>query len=106
MKFHSIAEMHRYQELKLLEKAGEITDLVLQPKFEVVPKTEHERAATYTADFQYKEKHSSSLSPNGYVYKDVVEDVKSEATAKDKTYILNRKLFRQKYPDFEFREIL
>ena len=31
--FDSLAEMNRYLELKMLEKAGIITDLELQPKF-------------------------------------------------------------------------
>ncbi len=37
--FASRAEMLRYQELKGLEKAGVISNLELQPKFELVPKT-------------------------------------------------------------------
>ena len=31
--FDSIAESGRYKELKLLEQAGEITELTLQPRF-------------------------------------------------------------------------
>jgi len=94
-KFDSKAEARRYQELKLLEKAGEITNLELQPKFELVPKTAKRRAVTYTADFAYWE--------NG---RDVVEDVKSPATAKDKAYIIKRKLFEYQNPYIDFREVV
>ena len=38
--FDSMAEMNRYMELKMLERAGIITDLELQPKFLLIPKTE------------------------------------------------------------------
>ena len=36
--FDSRAEARRYRELKLLERAGVIENLVLQPKFELQPK--------------------------------------------------------------------
>ena len=41
IRFHSRAESRRYAELKLLEKAGHIEDLVLQPKFPL-----HARSST------------------------------------------------------------
>jgi hypothetical protein len=100
-KFDSQAEARRYQELKLLEKAGEITNLELQPKFELVPKTLKRRAVTYTADFAYW-----GLDDKDPVHTCVVEDVKSPATAKDKTYIVKRNLFEYQNPDIEFREVI
>lgn len=69
--FDSKKEAERYRELKLLERAGKITDLDTQVSFCLIPKQLDEkgkvieRACTYKADFVYIE--------NG---KRVVEDVK------------------------------
>lgn len=69
--FDSKKEADRYKELKLLEKAGQITDLATQVSFCLIPKQVDdngkvvERACTYKADFVYTE--------NG---KRIVEDVK------------------------------
>ena len=38
IKFDSKREAERYKELKLLERAGKISDLILQPRFELLPK--------------------------------------------------------------------
>jgi len=69
----SKAEGKRYQELKLLERAGEISDLRCHPRFRLIDGQDHNGAhyypCNYTADFQYTE--------NG---KTIVEDVKSKAT--------------------------
>ena len=104
--FDSQAEARRYQELKLLEKAGEITKLQLQPKFELVPKTKKHRAVTYTADFMYTETIFAYYKGGSIGSLTVVEDVKSPATAKDKTYIVKRNLFEYQNPDIEFREVI
>ena len=92
--FDSKKESERYLELQMLVKAGVIKDLKRQVRFEVVPKTETERAVFYLADFVYEE--------NG---KMVCEDVKSDATKRDKAYIIKRKLFKYLYKDYEFREV-
>lgn len=49
--FDSIKEAKRYQELKLLERAGEIRQLELQPAFKI----EHNgvKICTYKGDFAY-----------------------------------------------------
>ena len=91
--FDSRAEMFRYTELKLLQQGGAISKLVLQPAFEIIPKQDGEKGARYRADFQYNE--------NGRI---VVEDVKSEITAKKPDYILRRKLFKLTHPQYIFRE--
>lgn len=93
--FDSIAESKRYKELKLLERAKQISNLELQKKFILIEKQQNERAVHYLADFYYIENE-----------KQVVEDVKSKITAKDKTYILKRKLFKARYKDIEFREVI
>lgn len=86
--FDSNKEAERWQQLCFLQKAGKITDLKRQVKFELIPAQYQdgicvERACNYYADFTYKE--------GGRL---VVEDVKSEITRKDKAYIIKRKLMR------------
>lgn len=95
--FHSKAEANRYCELKLLEKAGEIKDLTLQPKFELQSKFKdksgtNQRAITYKADFQYYDKKYDSI---------VIEDVKGFKT---KEYELKKKMFLMRYPEYVFLE--
>ena len=84
--FDSKAEAGRYIELLAMQKSGIISDLELQPRYEIIPKQEIDghrnfQAAHYTADFQYKR--------DGKL---IVEDVKSEYTRQAKDYILRRKL--------------
>lgn len=93
--FDSRKECRRWQELKLLEKAGEITDLRRQVPFELLPDQREpdrigprggikkgriiERKAVYIADFVYKDRSGC----------EVVEDCKGMRT---KDYIIKRKL--------------
>jgi hypothetical protein len=63
--FHSKREAQRFHELKLLEKAGQIQDLLLQPRYAL-----HVRDVVighYIADFCYR---------TGKLHELVVEDVK------------------------------
>lgn len=97
-KFDSIKESHRYCELKLLERAGKIKDLELQPKFELIPtirtETETLPKISYIADFMYQDCESGKM---------IVEDVKGYKT---NVYLLKKRLFLQKYTDYVFREIM
>lgn len=88
--FASRAEMLRYCELKALQRAGKIKNLKLQPRFLLIPKTEHERACFYVADFEYEKDGAH-----------IVEDVKGVRTA---AYKIKHKLFRWKYPEYVFFE--
>lgn len=93
--FDSRKEANRYCELKLLQRAGQIQNLVLQKEFELLPKQEVdgkvvERAVKYRADFTYEE--------NG---KTVVEDTKGFRTPE---YILKRKLMLYRY-GIQIREV-
>lgn len=88
IRFQSTKEAQRYQELKLMERAGAIRDLELQPEFELIPSYVNAngkriRATKYRADFRYYD--------NDYG-KWVVEDVKSPAT-KTQVYKVKKKLF-------------
>ena len=83
IEFDSIKECQRYCELKLMQRAGVISDLQLQVPFELIPAQRIdgkvvERAVTYVADFVYKQ--------NGQT---VVEDTKGYRTSE---YIMKRKM--------------
>lgn len=51
--FDSQRELKRWQELKLLERAGEISDLKRQVDFELIPRMGPLRKIVYRADFVY-----------------------------------------------------
>jgi len=89
--FDSRKESARYVVLKLMQKAGEISDLTLQPKFDIV--INGVKVCSYVADFSYIE--------NGVK---IVEDVKSEMTRKLPAYRLKNKLMRAVH-GIEIREI-
>ena len=81
--FDSAKEARRWKELCLLERAGTISDLRRQVKYELIPSQRvngkvAERAVTYAADFVYMEDGQT-----------VVEDAKGVRT---KEYIIKRKL--------------
>ena len=60
--FASKKEAKRGKELRLLQKAGEITELKEQVKFTLVPRQDDKsgkcifRAVTYTLDYQYRDR--------------------------------------------------
>ena len=105
MRFDSKAEARRYNELRLLERAGAIKDLRTQVKFVLIPAQREpdtvgvrggkikgkliEREVSYYADFAYVDMETG---------KTVVEDVKGY---KDSTayalYSIKRKLLLKEY---------
>lgn len=96
--FPSKREAERYCELKLFLKAGEIRNLVLQPRFllqdEFFDKNgvKHKKIE-YVADFLYIDKDGKAI----------VEDVKGVLTD---VYKLKKKMFLYLFDDrYEFREI-
>lgn len=92
--FDSQKEAMRYGELKLLERAGEISDLELQPKY-VLQEGFRDKdgkkhiAITYKADFKYVEKG-----------KEIVEDAKGFET---EVFKIKLKLLLYKYPEINFK---
>jgi len=74
--FDSRAEAARFLELKVLERAGHITNLELQPKFELAPSVKYRGSARakpalrYQADFRYVDHLGNTI----------VEDVKGFET--------------------------
>ena len=77
IKFASAKEARRYGELKLLEKAGKISALELQPRYKLVIEE------TYVADFRYLEKGET-----------VIEDVKGCLTS---AYKRKRKAMKKQH---------
>ena len=102
--FDSRLEARRYTELRLLERCGEISDLELQRRYELIPAQYEvidtgevykrgprkgapkrrsrcvEEAAVYIADFVYRDNRTGEV---------VVEDTKGRYT---KDYVIKRKL--------------
>ena len=114
--FDSRREAKRYRELSLLLRAGEIRNLELQKRFELVPAqfVSYERygkrgqrlkdgqrcvelGVTYVADFAYEKRfyvgQGGTHDPIGMreVWRPVVEDTKGVRT---EAYIIKRKLMR------------
>lgn len=97
--FDSAMEKNRYIELLMLEKAGHISNLETQPRFLLIPPFdyhgEHFRPVHYTADFRYFDKEKEI---------EIIEEVKSSYSSKEKDYVIRKKLFLSKYPDIVFFE--
>lgn len=105
LKFDSKREAKRYMELKLLERAGKIRDLELQPKFKfeingvpVLIRSDHfknGRQASYKADFRYFDIERGRV---------VIEDSKSSAT-RTEAYALRRALVECLWPEIRVEEV-
>ncbi len=98
VRFDSKREAARYAELVTLERAGRISGLERQVRFEVCPRVpglKGSRVRYYVADFVYVEDGVK-----------VIEDVKSRITKKNPVYTLKKQLVQVRFPDYEFREVL
>lgn len=84
--FASKAEMARYSELQILERAGEITKLELQPAFQTF--IAGKPFCKFTADFSYWINSGTER---------VVEDCKTSGTRKDTAYRLRKKACELQY---------
>lgn len=85
VRFASIKEASRYQELRLLLTAGQIGDLQTHPAWSLV--VNGVVIGRYTADFAYTDRATGAP---------VVEDVKSPPT-RTEVYRLRKKLMRALY---------
>ena len=92
IEFDSQKEKNRYQELLLLERAGEIRRIELQPRYDLV--VNGHKLGFYRGDFRYEEVATGAV---------IIEDVKSPAT-KTAVYQLKKKLVRALY-GIEIREV-
>lgn len=78
--FASLREARRFVELRQMERAGLISELICQPSFPVQIGDAH--FCTYRADFSYNDTREGGL---------VIEDVKSTGSRKDEAFRLRRK---------------
>lgn len=92
IKFDSIKEAKRYNQLKLLQRANVISDLKMQVPFILIDKSKYGRDIKYIADFTYLE--SGKL---------IVEDVKSPVS-KTPLYKLKKRLIAERY-GIEIKEV-
>ena len=81
--FASRLEARRYAELKLLEQAGELRDLELQPRYPL--RINGQLICTYVADFRYWDVQQE---------REVVEDAKGVRT---REFVLKKKLVKAVY---------
>lgn len=95
IKFDSKLEAERYAQLKILERAGVIRALELQPSFELLPSFRKNgktwRRTVYKADFKY------ILCDGDRI---IIEDVKGSIAVITDVFRLKQKLFEYKYPDY------
>jgi len=96
--FDSKREANRYSELKIMEKAGIINSLKLQPEFKCV--VNGKKVCTYKADFEYL--MVDDIGPQGQIGYYIVEDVKGFKTP---VYRLKKKLVEACYPGTVIKEI-
>lgn len=89
--FDSKHEASRYRELRLLEQAGEISNLCLQVPFELIAKSKYGTAIRYYADFVYNDSYGRLI----------VEDAKGVKTP---VYRLKKRMMAEKY-GIEIKEI-
>ena len=93
--FDSKKEKARYEDLMLMQYAGEIRDLRRQVKFTLTPKMHgkyrNERESYYVADFTYYRINRDGADEF------TVEDVKSDYTRKLPLYRMKRKLMLYRY---------
>ena len=87
IKFDSTKESNRYDQLKLLVRAGKVEDLRLQVRYDLIPKQEFSDGTSmigtyYLADFVYFDCDKG---------REVVEDVKGKRTD---VYQIKRKLMK------------
>ena len=97
IKFPSILEADRYQQLLLLLRAGEITNLKLQVEFVInqaytdAETGERMRSVVYVADFVYFDMRTKRT---------VIEDTKGIETA---VFKIKWRQIKELYPQYDFR---
>jgi len=104
--FASKAEARRYAQLKLLERAGEISNLETQPEFLFIVngtpvKIRSEgypngRQAKFRADFRYWDNRNNRT---------IVEDVKGGNATRTEAYALRKALVEALFPGVRITEV-
>ena len=99
IKFQSKLEGTRYQQLLWLLNADEISDLKLQPEFQIFEgyidsvTGEKHKSRYYVGDFKYTDKKS---------HQTIVEDTKGIETD---VFKLKWEMVQEKYPEYVFRKL-
>lgn len=98
IKFDSRLEAERYAQLKMMERAGAIRDLELQPEYELIPSFKKGgktwRKTVYKADFRY------ILAEDD---KTIIEDVKGSTAVITDVFRIKQKLFEYRYPELTIK---
>lgn len=98
IKFDSKIEAERYTQLKMMERAGVIRNLELQPEYELIPSFRKNgktwRKTAYKADFRY------ILVEDDIT---IIEDVKGSTAVITDVFRLKQKLFEYKYPELTIK---
>ena len=98
IKFDSRLEAERYAQLKMMERAGAIRDLELQPEYELIPSFKKDgktwRRTVYKADFRYILAEGDRI---------IIEDVKGSTAVITDVFRLKQKLFEYKYPELTIK---
>ena len=98
IKFDSRLEAERYAQLKLMERAGDIRDLELQPEYELIPSFKKDgktwRRTVYKADFRYILAEGDRI---------IIEDVKGSTAVITDVFRLKQKLFEYRYPELTIK---
>ncbi len=98
IKFDSKLEAERYVQLKILERAGVIRDLELQPEYELIPSFRKNgktwRKTVYKADFRYILCEDDKI---------IIEDVKGSTVVITDVFRLKQKLFEYRYPELSIK---
>ncbi len=118
--YHSRRECVRANDLRLLESCGEITNLREQVRFTLLDafkdnKGNTERSIVYVADFTYtennqdivediKSKLDKKKKPKTKIVKGKIVKIKPFCTKNKSDYIMKRKLFKARYPQYVFYE--
>lgn len=97
--FDSKAEAKRYAELRLLERAGQISKLTVHPRYPL--EVNEVRICVYVGDFSYTELHREN-GGGFYEIRSVIEDVKGVKTP---AYRLKKKLFEAIHPGWTITEV-
>lgn len=89
MHFDSKREARRYMDLWLMQRAGEISGLRTQVKYELIPKQVHkdgtkEKGIDYVADFVY-ERHGETVVEDSKGFRDT-------ASASYRVFVMKRKM--------------
>ena len=98
IKFDSRLEAERYAQLKMMERAGAIRDLELQPEYELIPSFKKDgktwRRTVYKADFRYILAEGDRI---------IIEDVKGSTAVITDVFRLKQKLFEYRYPELTIK---